>query len=381
MPLPESISGASDDGVYYLHGADEFRKDQAARRLVERFADAGTRDFNLDRLDGARTTVEQLATVAATPPMMAERRVVHLVSAEALAGSAKARAVLLDLAKSPPPGLVLIVQATVPGRSTAKFYKELARLATTAEFKAIPENEAPAWLVTWAAEELEAVVELDAARALAAALGSNLGMLSNEVRKLAGMVADGAPVDLEAVRAGGFEIARQDRWAWFDAVGRRRIAEALKGLPVLVRQGEAPIALVSGLAAHLLRIGVAAEGGASALKAALPPHQKFLAKRLASQARQWNRADLAAAVRRLRRLDRLLKASSLPGDGLLEEWLHGVAARDAPARAGRRRKDRMAQTSGRPSARRRTTAAAPGADDREESTTGRTNSRRRATRT
>lgn len=336
MLLPKSIATASQSGVYFLHGNDQFRKEQAARRLVDRFTDPASRDFNLDRLDGSEVSVDRLATIVATPPMMAERRVALLTSAEALAARPKGRAVILDAAKRPPPGLVLIVQATVPARSKARFYKDLAALATTAEFKTVSENEAPAWLVTWASDELATVVELDAARALVRSLGSNLGILTTEVTKLAALVGDGAPVNVDAVRRGGFEIAQQDRWAWFDLVGRRRFPEALKGAQALARQGETPIGLVNGLAVHLLRVGVAVEGGPNALNAVLPPYQKFLQRRLASQAQQWNPANLAAAIRGLRRLDQLLKASSLPGEGLLEEWLHAVAAR-APARTGNRR--------------------------------------------
>ncbi len=336
MLLPKSIADASQSGVYFLHGNDQFRKEQAARRLVDRFTDPATRDFNLDRLDGSEVSVERLATIVATPPMMAERRVALLTSAEALAARPKGRAVILETAKRPPPGLVLIVQATVPARSKARFYKDLAAVATTAEFKTVPENEAPAWLVTWARDELGTVVELEAARALVRSLGANLGILTTEATKLAALVAEGAPVDMDAVRKGGFEIPQQDRWAWFDLVGHRRIPEALKAVPALARQGETPIGLVNGLAVHLLRLGAAVEGGPGALSAALPPYQKFLQRRLASQARHWNPATLAAAIRGLRRLDQLLKASSLPGEGLLEEWLHTVAAR-APARAQERR--------------------------------------------
>lgn len=325
MLLPKAVAEASGGGVFFLHGDDEFRKSQAAQVLVDRFVDPATRDFNLDRLDAAGTPGDDLASVIATPPTMAGWRVVHLKQAEALAGSPKARAVVLEAAKKPPPGLVLIVQARIPARSKAKFYKDLGALATTAELNAVPEHEAPAWIVSWARDELGAEVALDAARAIVGALGSSLGILVAEVRKLAEMVGPGAVVDAEAVRKGGYEIARQDRWAWFDLVGGRRISKAVDALPVLARQGETPIGLVSGLTVHLLRVGVAVEGGKRALEAVLPPYQRFLAGRLAGQARQWDRDALAAAVRGLRRLDQLLKASSLPGEGLVEEWLHGLA--------------------------------------------------------
>ncbi len=275
--------------------------------------------------------MERLASVIATPPMMATWRVVHVKEAEALAGSPKARRIVLDAARRPPPGLVLILQATVPPRSRARFYKDLAGVATAIEFKPVSTDEAPGWLVSWAREELGVTVEIEAARALAGAAGTELGMLTQEVRKLAEMVGEGAVVDVEAVRRGGLRLPRQDRWAWFDLVGNRRIRDAVRTLPVLREQGESAVGLVIGLSTQLLRIGVAIEGGVRGVQAVLPPYQRFLARRIVGQARRWSRAELAEAVRGLRRLDQLLKASAIPGEVLMEEWLLALMVR------GRRR--------------------------------------------
>ncbi len=332
--LPGSIRAAADGGVFFLHGSDEYRKSVAAGFLVDRFADAATSDFNLDRLHGSEVTVERLASVIATPPMMAEWRVVHVREAEALAASPKAREVVLQAAKSPPPGLVLILQGTVPARSKAKFYKDLRRVATSVEFKPVPADGVPAWLVSWAREDVGVEVELEAAQQLAGAVGTDLGVLTQEVRKLAEMVGDG-PVDSDAVRRGGIRIPRQDRWAWFDLVGGRRIREAVEGLPILLQQDETAVGLVISLSLHLLRLGVAMEAGAPGLQKVLPSWQRFAARKLMAQARLWNRAELAAAVRGLRRLDQLLKASAIDDEVLIEEWLQGLAVRRRdPARAG-----------------------------------------------
>lgn len=325
--LPRSPTAADDGGVFFLHGGDEYRKAAAAKELLERYADPATEAFNVDRIVGTETTVERLASVIATPPMMAPWRVVLVKEAEGLAGSPKAREVLLGAARSPPPGLVLILQATVPARSKARFYKDLARAATAVEFKPVPVDAVPGWLVSWAREELGVTVEVEAAQALAGAAGPELGVLTQEVRKLAEMVGEAGVVDLEAVRKGGINLPRQDRWAWFDLVGNRRIREAARALPVLVEQGETMVGLVIGLSTQLLRIGVAIEGGMPAVQAALPPYQRFLARRLVGQARRWTRAELANAVRGLRRLDQLLKASAIPGEVLMEEWLLGLAVR------------------------------------------------------
>ncbi len=324
--LPESLRTASEGGVFFLHGDDEYRKSVAAKFLVDRFADGATSDFNLDRLYGSEVTVERLASVIATPPMMAEWRVVQVREVEALAGSPRAREVVLQAAKGPPPGLVLILQGTVPARSKARFYTDLRRAATSVEFKPIPADGVPAWLVSWAREDAGVVVELEAAQQLAGAVGTDLGVLTQEVRKLAEMVGDG-PVDTDAVRRGGIRIPRQDRWEWFDMVGGRRIREAVEGLPILLQQGETAVGLVISLSVHLLRLGVAVEGGARALQEALPPWQRFAARKLMAQARLWNRAELVRAVRGLRRLDQLLKASAIDDEVLMEEWLHGLVVR------------------------------------------------------
>lgn len=331
--LPRSLSAANNGGVFFLHGGDEYRKTVAARGLLERYADPATEAFNVDRIAGTDTSVERLASIIATPPMMASWRVVHVKEAEGLASSPKAREVVLDAARNPPPGLVLILQATVPARSKARFYKDLARVATAVEFKPVPAEAVPGWLVSWARDELGVKVRIEAAQALAGAAGTELGILTQEVRKLAEMVGESAEVDLDAVRKGGIRLPRQDRWAWFDLVGNRRIREAAKGLPVLLEQSESVVGLVIGLSTQLLRIGVAIEGGVPAVQAALPPYQRFLARRIVGQAQRWTRAELANAVRGLRRLDQLLKASAIPGEVLMEEWLLGLTVRGRGGRS------------------------------------------------
>ena len=321
--IPRPLRAARNGGVFFLHGEDDFRKRGSADFLVKRYADPATQDFNLDRLEGSEVSVERLASAIATPPMMAEWRVVHLKETEALVSSPKARKVILRAAQDPPLGLVLILQATQPPRSKAKFYRDVARFATSVEFKPVPVDGVPSWLVTWARDERGTELDIDAAQAMVGAVGTDLGVLVQEVGKLAEMVGPEGTIDVEAVRRGGIRLPTQDRWAWMDLVGNRRMDEALQGLPVLFAQGETAIGLVIGLSTQLLRIGVAAEGGAQAVQAVLPPFQRFLARRIVGQARRWSRAELASAIRGLCRLDQLLKASAIEDEILVEEWLLG----------------------------------------------------------
>ncbi len=324
---PSDLTNDPSGGAFYLYGDDAFRKAQAAKRIAERHLDPGTRDFNYDRLSGRDADVETIASLIATPPMMASWRVITIREIEALASSAKARKVLLEAVAKPPPGLALILIATVPERSSARFYKDLAKKARSAEFKRLGQDDLPGWIMARSSDSYGAEFAPDAARALALAVGADLGVLDREIAKLV-EVSGGDPVTTAHVESAGTNLPRQDRWRWFDMVGSRRFDEAERALPVLLEQGETGVGLVIGLTSHLLRLGVLVAGGRGALERVLPPHQRWLAKPLSRQARQWSGEDLETALRGLRDVDRLLKASPLPDRHHLSAWL--LARRAAP---------------------------------------------------
>ncbi|MDX1646147.1 MAG: DNA polymerase III subunit delta [Longimicrobiales bacterium] len=308
-------------GVFYLHGEDHFRKEGAVRALVDAHLDPATRDFNFDPLRGSEVDAETLASILATPPMMAEWRVVVLREVEGLATTKKARDELVEVAKKPPPGLALILSCTVPSGSKAKFYRELAKHARSVEFRAIGEADVPGWLMGRAEEEHGLALEPDAARALGSAIGTDLGVLAQELEKLARFVGDRGAIRLADVEAAGTRLPTQDRWRWFDLVGARRFEDARRTLAVLLGQGETGVGLVIGLTTHLLRLGIAVEQGVRGLEEALPRHQKWLAKRVAQQARGWSIEEIDEALAGLRDVDRLLKASPHTDEHFLETWL------------------------------------------------------------
>jgi DNA polymerase-3 subunit delta len=334
LGLPEREKG----GAFFLYGDDRFRKEEEARALVEWHLDPETVDFNYDPLRGTEVGIEDLASILATPPMMAEWRVVLLREVEGLASSPKARALLLDVVKKPPSGLALILTATIPRGSRAKLYQDLKRHARSVEFQEIGQNDVPGWLVEWTASRHGVRMTEEAAWALGAAVGTDLGVLSQEVAKLVSLVEEGSPIDLEAVRKGGTFVPSENRWEWFDKVGRREFPQALEGLGVLLSQGETGVGLTIGLATHLLRLGVARTGGrekVAPLLGSMPPTRRdWVARKLVDQARTWSVSELERAAVGLRRADRLLKSSSLSDGLVLEEWLLGLMAPATPEDSG-----------------------------------------------
>ncbi|MEX2466954.1 MAG: DNA polymerase III subunit delta [Gemmatimonadota bacterium] len=318
-------------GAFYLHGDDHFRKEEELRRLIELHADRASRDFNLDLLRGTDVDAETLASVLATPPMMATWRVVVLREVEGLAGSKHARDALVDVVKDPPPGLALLMSCTVPDGSKAKLYRELEKLARSVCFSAVSEADLPGWIVGRAREVHGVEVEIAAARALGAAIGSDLGVLARELEKLSEFVGERKKITVADVEAVGTRIPAQDRWKWLDLVGGRRFDEARATLGTLFAQGESGVGLVIMLATHLLRIGVVLESGRQGLENALPPYQRWLAKSVVPQAHGWERAELDRAVLELREVDRMLKTSSHGDEHFLETWLLGMRVRQEAA--------------------------------------------------
>jgi DNA polymerase III delta subunit len=291
VPVRRFLQKGGRGGVFFLHGDDEFRKDEAVRGLIDAHLDPATRDFNLDVLRGGEVDGERLASVLATPPMMAEWRVVVVREVEALASSPKTRELLTGLAAAPPAGLAAVLVASVPKGSTAKFWKDLQSKARSLELAPLSLDDVPGWLLERASEN-GMMLEEDAALALATAVGSDLGVLVQELDKLTAFVAQGAPITRAAVEAAGIRLPAQD--------------------------------LAIPLGSHLLRVGVAVAGGPAALETSLPPNQRWLAKRIVPQARGWTVDELGTALERLMRADRLMKASGVSSESLLEEWLLGL---------------------------------------------------------
>jgi len=327
-PLRKVLAQGSPGGVFFLYGDDEHGKGEALKALVDAHLDQETRDFNLDVVQASEVSVEDLARILATPPMMAERRVVVVRGAEAFAGVARSRDLILGLVENSTPDLALILSARIPERSKAKFYQTLIKRAQSVEFAMISQDDVPGWLMEESATRFGVTMEPDAARALGQAIGPDLGILSQELEKLTAVAGGEQRITLEHVLAAGTVLPKQDRWKWFDLVGARCFREAVTGLPVLLNQGETGVGLTVGLSTHLLRIGLTVESGPRAVEAVLPPHQRWLSRKIETQARGWSADAIRSAVLGLLRVDHLLKASALSDEHHLEEWLLTLMSRE-----------------------------------------------------
>ena len=324
--LVRSLKAGKRGGVFFLFGEEEHLKDETAAAVVDAHLDPATRDFNYDQLRGSDVSPETLASIAATPPMMAEYRVVLVRDAQALAASARSRAVVENLLDQNIPGLALIFVATLPEKTKGAIYDRLKKQAVSAAFPLLPAGDVPGWLVSRARDD-GYDLEIAAARALAGAIGSELGVLLQELKKLYEFTRAQKVITLDDVTSAVGGIPRQNRWEWFDMVGERRFAEARRALEVLIDGSETGVGLIIGLGTHFLRLAILATGGERALEETLPAHQRWLANRLSRQARKWRASELESVLDDLLRADRLLKSTNLGDHAILEELILRMQAR------------------------------------------------------
>ncbi|MGH7717437.1 MAG: DNA polymerase III subunit delta, partial [Gemmatimonadaceae bacterium] len=197
----KSIQTHSFLGVYYLHGDDEFLKEQAVRQLIAAAVEPATRDFNLDVRGAAQLDAQALGTLVHTPPMMAERRAVVVRDVAAL--KSDVRAVLdehlaRESRRAESADVVLVLVAV--GGERAKPDKALQGLKGAVEFPPLSGDRVPRWITHHVATELGASIAPDAASLLQSAVGTDLPTLAAELDKLASYTA-GAEIDEAAVAA------------------------------------------------------------------------------------------------------------------------------------------------------------------------------------
>ncbi|MDE3052369.1 MAG: DNA polymerase III subunit delta [Gemmatimonadota bacterium] len=241
----EALRSGHFDPVYYIHGDEEQLKDEAVRQLLGVAVDPATQAFNLDQRKGGDLDAEALGTMLATPPMMADRRVVVVRDVESLRKDARG---LLDrYLRHPSPDMVLVLVAG-PG---AKPDRALTGATTAVEYAPLTGSQLPKWIVQ-RAERAGSTIGAQAASLLEEIAGGELAPLALEIEKLASYV-HGGEITEEAVSAVVGVRREETMGHLLDAVGARDATAALAALPHVLQQPKSSaVTIVMALAVQTL---------------------------------------------------------------------------------------------------------------------------------
>lgn len=248
------IASGDTAPIYLLVGEDEREKAE----LLAAFANAideELRAFNVERVYARDlTTGERLAGGVAslveavqTVPLLAPRRVVIVLQAEAMLApkresEAASRALerLEALIASPVRETTLVFAASGPIDRRSRIYKLLAREATLVDCGSIEsEGDAERWIRNRVAAAGTAIAPA-AARLLAQRAGTDLRRLRGDVERLLLYAMGQATIGVEdATQIAGMATLQHD-WAMANAIESGQTAEALRQLALMLDAGEAP---------------------------------------------------------------------------------------------------------------------------------------------
>lgn len=341
--LKDAIDRGAFEPVYLLYGADEFRKDEAIRQVIEAATDAGTRDFNLDQRRGGELDAGGLSSLLEALPMMATRRVVVLRDIGAL--KKPVRAQLDRYLAAPAADTVLVLHLAGDDDPDAALLKRVVAV----ELAAMNEREAQQWVVRRAKTLFNAAMAEDAAALLVAYAGREAGTLASEVEKLAAFTRDGA-IDRAAVEAVVGVRPGETLGDLLDLVAARDAVGAARLVPVVLAQPKTTgVQIVLALTTQFLAMGwgLAMRANGTSAGALRGSYYDLLKSGTALTGRSWgdaiaswvnhlgawDRAAIDAGLAQLIAADRALKETRVSSEEQLLTSI--VLTLGAPAR-GRR---------------------------------------------
>jgi DNA polymerase III subunit delta len=244
-------------GVCAVHGDETFLQSEvvaAIRREVLGGDDGG---FSLSSFNGRDVQLRDVLDALATASLFGGgRRLVVVEDADGFVS--EHRGELEDYVARPVRDAVLVLEVkTWP--SNTRLAKAVAAEGLAIECTPPKERQLKTWLIQRAKAVHQARLDAAAADALCELIPPELGILVQEVAKLALLVGDGRVIDVELVRqnVGGWRA--RTTWEMIDAVADGRAADALAQLSRLIAAGEKPHGVLPQMASSLRRFATAAQ--------------------------------------------------------------------------------------------------------------------------
>jgi DNA polymerase-3 subunit delta len=239
--------------VYVLHGDEDFLKRQVLVTLRERILGSEEDAFGLTMHDGDKADFAVVRGELETLPFLSPRRLVVMDNADPFVTRYRA-ALEKYVAKPSATGILILDVASWP--SNTKLAKALGSEATIV-CKSLSAQKLPEWCVQRAASVYGKQLIAAAARLLVDLVGAEMGLLDQELAKLAVYVGDAKRIDTNDVDQLVGRSRAENTWKIFDTIAAGNVGESLTILDRLLDQGDEPIRLLGAFSMQLRRLAQA----------------------------------------------------------------------------------------------------------------------------
>jgi DNA polymerase-3 subunit delta len=238
-----------------VFGGDAFLRRQAILCLRTAVLDADESDFSLSTFDGRtalfRDVHEELSTIAMFGGGV---RLALVEGADEFV--TRYREPLEDyVAKPARSGILVLDLETFP--SNTRLFKAIAADGLLIESSPPAASRLVKWLVDWARQTHQVQLSQAAAEMMVDLVGAELGLLNQELAKLALMTGSDKKITPELVSraVGGWRT--KTTWEMLDAALDGEVVEAMAQLDRLLASGEQPVGLLGQISASLRRFAAA----------------------------------------------------------------------------------------------------------------------------
>jgi len=252
--LRAQIASGDIGPLYLLSGDDEVEKAALAEEITAT-TDEGLRAFNVERLYGGDTTVEELIGAASQLPMMAPRRVIVVLDAERLLAPKKeskaaeeAQARLEHLLGHPPPHATMVFVCASILDERRRVFKAIAEHGAVVKVGDITDPGAAARWVSAAAKREGMSLAPAAVQAFVGRTGHEIGRLRAGVERLRLFTLGTDTVSVEDVRE-AVPVAPNapENWGIANAIEAGDLRRALRQLALALDSGASEFYLLGQL--------------------------------------------------------------------------------------------------------------------------------------
>ncbi|MBP8975251.1 MAG: DNA polymerase III subunit delta [Bacteroidetes bacterium] len=323
----EDIRAKRVKPLYLFYGEEEFLIQECVNALIEALVPKEMQAFNVDVVDGDKIGAKDVVALAASYPMMNDRRLVVVNNFEGLTSSEKEREILsLYLNKPSETTCFVMVMDKKPDFRTKPF-AELKRQNFVYEFLPLYDNQIPAWIESRC--RLAGVkIEPDAIHILHSVVGNSLRAIQNELEKLTTYVGKQRTITSDDVsRVVGF-IKGNTVFDLQNALGEGDGTNAMMILKRMLESGESPPGIIVMLTRYFFQLIKAKElrshnVSEAEVAKALNVHQFFINGYLQA-ANRFSFSELEACVDKLRAADLQLKTSGGETNHIMEMLMYSL---------------------------------------------------------
>ncbi len=294
--------------VYLFYGDEDYLFEELVADLIPKALEPEETDFNLDILYGNEVDPVQVVNIASAFPMMAQRRVVRLKSANLIKKNLN---ILASYVEKPAPSTILILTASkIDGKD--KSWKRIKNNSVVVETKPLYDNQIPDWIRSYMASRGREITP-EAIRLLHASTGNSLRALSAEIDKILLSIGDEKQLNVAQVEAVVGTSKSYNIFEFCDSIGGRNLPGSLHILSQMIQMGESPVGMLAMLIRHYYILSKLKELQSQRLAdkemaKELKLHPFFL-KQYRQQAQKVGRRQLNAVFRYLMEADEQLKTS------------------------------------------------------------------------